>query len=227
MNSTLRPLTAEFLGTFALVFICAGSVVIDEATGGALGLVGVALASGLVYAVMVTATMNTSGGHINPAVTVGLWIAKRIDTRLGSLYIVAQLAAAVVAALLVSWLFPAYPGEVTSYGAPKISTDLNLFQGIVVEAVLTFFLLCAVFGTLVSPDRPGVGGFAVGMVLVFGVLAAGPLTGAAMNPARAFGPALIAGDFEGHPAYWIGPLLGATIAGIVWGKILLPREAAA
>ena len=223
MTSTLRPLMAEFLGTFALVFIGAGSVVMDSATGGALGLVGIALASALVYAVMVTATMGISGGHINPAVTVGLWIAKRIDTRLGGLYIVAQLAAAVAAALLVRWLFPAYAGDVTSLGTPKISTDLGLLQGIVIEALLTFFLLCAVFGTLVSSDAPKVGGFAIGMVLLFGLLAAGPLTGAAMNPARAFGPAVIAGDFEGHPAYWIGPIIGAVVAGIGWGKILLPK----
>lgn len=224
MTSTLRPLVAEFLGTFALVFIGAGSVVMDSATGGSLGLVGMALASALAYAVMVTATMDISGGHINPAVTVGLWVAKKIDTRLGGLYIVAQLAAAVAGALLVRWLFPTYAGDVTSLGTPKISTDLDLLKGIVVEAVLTFLLLCAVFGTLVSSEGPKVGGFAVGMVLLFGFLVAGPLTGAAMNPARAFGPAVIAGDFEGHPAYWIGPLLGAMAAGIVWGKILLPKE---
>jgi len=143
---------------------------------------------------------------------------------LGGLYVVAQLVAAVGAALLVRWLFPVYAGEVTSLGTPKISTDLNLLQGIVVEALLTFLLLCAVFGTLVSSEAPKVGGFAVGMVMLFGLLVAGPMTGAAMNPARAFGPAVIAGDFEGHPAYWIGPLLGAIVAGFVWGKILLPKE---
>ena len=226
MKGILRPLAAEFLATFALVFVGAGAVVIDNATAGGLGLVGVALAHALVLSIMVTATMNISGGHVNPAVTVALWLTKKIDTKLGGMYIVTQLLAAVVAALLVRWLFPAVPGEVTSYGTPKISVDLNLFQAIVVEAILTLFLVSAVFGTAVSPEAPKVGGFGIGLVLLFDILAGGPLTGAAMNPARAFGPALVAGDFEGHPAYWVGPLLGGVAAALLWGKLLLPKGSA-
>jgi aquaporin Z len=221
---TIRPLTAEFFGTFALVFIGAGAVVVDSHTAGALGLVGVALAHALVLGIMITATMNISGGHINPAVTFALWLTKKIDTRMGALYIVAQLAAAVLAALLVRWLFPAAAGEVTGYGVPRISGTVTAFEAVVIEALLTLFLVSAVFGTAVSPEAPKVGGFGIGLVLLFDILAGGPLTGAAMNPARAFGPALVAQEWHGHFAYWAGPLVGAAAAALLWGGILLPRE---
>jgi aquaporin Z len=155
---------------------------------------------------------------------VGLWIAKEIDAKTGVLYIGTQLMAAAVAALLVMWLFPSAAGDATSYGTPKISSDLTLVQGVVVEAILTLFLVSAVFGTAVSPDAPRVGGFGIGLVLLFGMLAAGPLTGGAMNPARAFGPALVAADFEGHMAYWIGPVAGGLAAGFLWAKLLLPGK---
>ncbi len=224
MSNALRPLAAEFLGTFALVFIGTGAVVLDTATGGDLGLVGIALAHALVLAVMVTALMNISGAHINPAVTVGLLIAKKIDGKLAGLYIVTQLLAAIVAALLVKWLYPAIAGEVSAYGTPKIASDITMIQAIAIEAILTLFLVSAVFGTAVSSQAPKVGGFGIGLVLLFDILAGGPLTGAAMNPARAFGPALIAGDFEGHLAYWAGPLLGGIAAALLWGGLLLPKE---
>ncbi len=224
MNNALRPLAAEFLGTFALVFIGTGAVVLDTATGGDLGLVGIALAHALVLAVMVTALMNISGAHVNPAVTVALLIAKKIDGKLAGLYIVTQLLAAIVAALLVKWLYPAIAGEVSAYGTPKIASDITMIQAIAIEAILTLFLVSAVFGTAVSSQAPKVGGFGIGLVLLFDILAGGPLTGAAMNPARAFGPALIAGDFEGHAAYWAGPLLGGIAAALLWGGLLLPKE---
>ena len=224
MNNSLRPLAAEFLGTFALVFIGAGAVVMDTATSGDLGLVGIAFAHAVVLAVMVTATMNISGGHINPAVTVALLIARKIDGKLAGLYIVTQLLAAIVAALLVKWLYPAIAGEVSAYGTPKIASDITMIQAIVIEAILTLFLVSAVFGTAVSSRAPKVGGFGIGLVLLFDILAGGPLTGAAMNPARAFGPALIAGDFEGHLAYWAGPLLGGIAAAVLWAGLLLPKE---
>lgn len=223
MSERIRQLTAEFLGTFALVFIGAGAVVTDAKTGGAVGLVGVALAHALVLSVMVTATMNISGGHLNPAVSFGLWLAKKIDAKTLTLYLIIQVAAGVVAALLIKALFPSMAAEVSSYGAPRISADITTFKAIVIEAILTLFLVSAFFGTAVSEEAPKVGGFGVGLVLLFDILAGGPLTGAAVNPARAFGPALVANEWYGQIVYWVGPLLGGAVAGVLWGNVLLPR----
>jgi aquaporin Z len=223
MNNITRPLAAEFLGTASFVFIGAGAVVVDAATGGELGLVGIALAHALAFAVMVTATMDISGGHLNPAVTFAVWLAKKIDGKLAVLYVLAQLIAAVVAVLLVKYLLPGLAGEVAGYGVPRVSGVVTGAQAVGIEAVLTLFLVSAVFGTAGSRDAPRIGGFGIGLVLVFGVLVGGPLTGAAMNPARAFGPAIVAWEWTGQVIYWIGPLLGALAAGVVW-KWLLPPE---
>jgi len=225
MSAKLRPLTAEFIGTFGLVFIGAGSIVVNEARSGALGLLGVALAHAIVLSVMVTALMRISGAHFNPAVTFGLWLANKIGAKDAGFYVLTQLVAAVVAALLVKTLLPSVAGEITGYGVPRIASDVDMIQAILLEAILTFFLVSAVFGTAVSPEAPsGIGGFGIGLVLLFDILVGGPLTGAAVNPARAFGPALIANDWVGQGAYWIGPLLGGAVAALVWGKVLLPKD---
>ncbi len=225
MGAKLRPLTAEFFGTFGLVFIGAGSIVVNEARSGALGLLGVALAHAIVLSVMVTALMRISGAHFNPAVTFGLWLANKIQAKDAGLYVLTQLVAAVVAALLVKTLLPSVAGEITGYGVPRIASDVDLIQAILLEAILTFFWVSAVFGTAVSPEAPsGIGGFGIGLVLLFAILVGGPLTGAALNPARAFGPAAIANDWVGQGAYWIGPLLGGAVAALVWGKVLLPKD---
>lgn len=228
MGDKLRPLTAEFVGTFALVFIGAGAVVVDFAKGNALGLLGIALAHGVVLSVMVTALMRISGAHFNPAVTFGLWLANKIEAKDAWLYVAVQLVAAVAGAFLVKSLLPAVAGEITGYGTPRIAGDVSFVQAIVIEAVLTFFLVSAVFGTAVSSEAPsGIGGFGIGLVLLFDILVGGPLTGAAMNPARAFGPAAVAWDWVAQGVYWIGPLLGGAVAALLWGKILLPKEDAA
>lgn len=223
MHALARPLAAEFLGTFAFVFIGAGAVVADAHTGGGLGLAGIALAHAIVFAVMVTTTMPISGGHLNPAVTFGVWLAKKIDTQTGAFYIATQVGAAVIAALMVRWLYPDLAGQVTGYGVPRISGTLTGTEALVIEALLTLFLVSAVFGTAISPEAPKVGGFGIGLVLLFDILAGGPLTGAAMNPVRAFGPALVAQEWHGHYVYWAGPLLGGAAAGLLWAGLLLPR----
>lgn len=225
MTNLVRALTAEFLGTFGLVFIGAGAVVADTASGGQLGLLGIALAHAMVLSVMVTAMMTISGAHFNPAVTFALWLSRRIDAKGAGLYVVTQLAAAVAAALLVRELFPTGAGQATAFGLPRVSSEIALAQAIVIEAVLTVFLVSAVFGTAVSPEAPKVGGFGIGLVLLFDMLAGGPLTGAAMNPARAFGPALAAADWHGQMVYWVGPLLGAAVAALLWSRVLLPKTA--
>lgn len=224
MRDTVRPLTAEFLGTFALIFVGAGAVVVDASKGGAVGLPGMALANAAVLSTMATAMMNISGAHFNPAVTFAAWMANRIDLPRAAQYILVQMVAGIAAALALKWLAPAMAGEVTSYGVPRIAGDVTLTRAILVEAVFTLFLVSAVFGTAVSPEAPRVGGFGLGIVLLFATLVGGPLTGAALNPARAFGPALVANDWIGHVAYWIGPALGAAVAALLWGKILFPLE---
>lgn len=221
----MRPLVAEFVGTALFVFFGAGSIVANAASANSLGGLGTALAHGVGMAVIVTMTMSISGGHHNPAVSVGLWLAQKIDGPTLGRYVAAQLVGAVVGALLVKGLFPAGAARVTSLGTPQVSDTLGLFSGIGAEALLTFFLVSVVFGTAVSAQAPKVGGFGIGLAIFVCALVAGPLTGAAMNPARAFGPALVSWDWHGQAVYWIGPLLGATAAGALWKFVLLPRDA--
>ena len=221
-----RRLVAEALGTFGLVFVGAAVVVVNGGfPNSGIGLLGIALAHAVVLSVMITATMTISGGHLNPAVTVALLAVRRIDPVSALAYIVTQLVAAVGAAYAVKLLLP--PGAVRAalLGVPVIASSITLGQAIGMEAVLTFFLVTAVFGTAVSPDAPRVAGFGIGLVLLFDILVGGPLTGAAMNPARAFGPAVVAGQWLGHVAYWVGPLVGGIVAALLWESVLLPRNA--
>jgi MIP family channel proteins len=224
MPSLARRLTAEALGTFGLVFIGAAVVVVNGGfPNSGIGLLGIALAHAVVLSVMVTATMTISGGHLNPAVTAGLLVARRIDAGSAAAYIVAQLVAAVIGAVLVKLLLPPHAVRAALLGVPVIASSVSLGQAIGIEVVLTFFLVSAVFGTAVSPDAPRVGGFGIGLVLLFDILVGGPLTGAAMNPARAFGPALVAGAWVGQLVYWIGPIVGGILAALLWEYVLLPR----
>jgi aquaporin Z len=226
MPSLARRLVAEALGTFAFVFVGAAVVVVN---GGfpnhGIGLLGISLAHAIALSVMVTATMAISGGHLNPAVTIGLLVTRRIDLVSAGAYIATQLAAAGAAALVVKLLLPATASRAALLGVPVIASSVTLGQAIGIELILTFFLMSAVFGTAVSPEAPRVGGFGIGLVLLFDILVGGPLTGAAMNPARAFGPALVAGHWLGHVVYWVGPILGAVLASLLWQYALLPRAA--
>lgn len=221
---TIRPLVAEFVATALFVFVGAGSVVMNAATSNSLGALGVSLANGLAFAIAITATMRISGGHVNPAVTVGLLVAGRVSGRTAGTYIVAQLLGALAGALCVRLLLPPAAAELAVYGAPTLAASVTLMQGVWIEALLTFFLVSAVFGTVVAAEAPAVGGFGIGLTVFVGALVAGPLTGAAFNPARAFGPAVVAGDLHGQVVYWAGPLLGAALAGLLWKLVLLPRD---
>lgn len=222
-----QPFLAEAIGTFALIFFGAGSIVMDHYTGGGVGLVGIALAHAVALAVAITATAHISGGHINPAVTIGAWIGKVIDGRMALIYIVAQLLGAVVAASFLSSLYPAASVEAVSLGTPMLADGVSVSTGIMVEAILTFFLVFAVFGTAVDARAPRLGGWAIGLVLVFDILAGGPLTGASMNPARTFGPALVGGHWANHIVYWVGPILGGIVAAGVYSRLLMPKTNAA
>jgi aquaporin TIP len=224
MPSLTRRLTAEALGTFGLVFVGAAVVVVNGGfPNSGIGLIGIAFAHATVLSIMITSTMTISGGHLNPAVTIGLLLGRRIDPLSAAGYIAVQLAAACLAALLVKLLLPAPAVRNAMLGVPVIASSVSLGQAIGIELVLTFFLMSAVFGTAVSPDAPRVAGFGIGLVLLFDILVGGPLTGAAMNPARAFGPAVISGEWVGQLVYWIGPIVGALLAAVLWEFLLLPK----
>jgi len=217
-------LVAEALGTFGLVFVGAAVVIVNGGfPNSGIGLLGIALAHAVVLSVMITATMTISGGHLNPAVTIGLLATRRIGVVSGIAYIVTQLAGAVLAAFLVKALLPVAAVRSAGVGVPVIAGSMTLGQAIGLELILTFFLMFAVYGTAVSPDAPRVGGFGIGLVLLFDILVGGPLTGAAMNPARAFGPAVVSGEWVGHIVYWVGPIVGALLAALLWEYFLLPR----
>jgi MIP family channel proteins len=221
----LRAYTAEAVGTFALIFVGAGSIVADSYSGGAVGLVGIALAHGLVLAVMVSATMNISGGHINPAVTFGFLVTGRIRAGDALGYWIGQFTGAVLAAVCLLAAFPAVDVAATGLGTPVPAVGVTTATGVLVEGILTFFLMFVIFGTAVDPNRPrGLGGFAIGLTLGLAVLVGGPVTGASLNPARTFGPAIVSGTWAGHAIYWMGPLLGATAAAFVYGRFLLKED---
>lgn len=214
------PLVAETLGTFLFVLIGAGSIVVATfAPSAAPGLVGVALAHGLALAVLVSALGAVSGGHFNPAVTFALWLGGRIDARTGIAYVAAQLMGAVVAGLALRAVFPESAWQPSHIGTPGLAAGISPAVGIGLEAVLTIVLVLAVFGTAVDPRGPRLGGFAIGMAVAADILVGGPLTGAAMNPARWFGPAVASGFLDNAIVWIVGPLLGAAAAAAIyrWG----------
>ena len=222
MRHAMRHFVAEFIGIFALVFVGGGAIM--SAQSGGLGLIGVAMAHGLILAIMVTATMRISG-HFNPAVTLGFLATRRIDAVMAGVYIVAQLLGAMAAAYVLKAVMPEQLFEATRGGGQSVSSAISTGQAIVVEAIATFFLVFAVFGTAVDPQAPKVGGFAIGLTVAADILAIGSMTGASMNPARSFGPAVASGIFEGHLIYWIGPILGGVIAALLYDYLFLPRSA--
>ena len=156
-KSYVKPVIAELIGTFAFVFIGAGSIIANVLTHGALGLLGIALAHGLALSIMVTVFAATSGGHINPAVTIGFLVTRRIAPLLGLLYIVAQLVGATLAGLLLRAVFPQAVWQAAQLGTPMLAPGVSFGTGVLVEAALTFFLLLAVFGTAVDPRAPKIG----------------------------------------------------------------------
>ncbi len=222
---TLRPLLAEFIGIFFLVFAAAGVIVANAYRDGAVGFLGIAAAQGIALAVAMTATAGISGGHLNPALTVGMLSVGRISARTAALYVVAQLLGAAAAAFAIKGLYPDMAGVVTQLGTPRLANDVSVVQGILIESILTFFLAFAWVAALAGASASRSGGFAVGMTLFFCVLAGGHMTGAALNPGRAFGPALAANAWTAHAVYWIGPVLGSVAAMQVCERFLLKQDA--
>jgi len=223
MKDAWRHFAAEFIGTFALVFVGGGAIITSPMLQVQAAVVNIAFAHGLILALMVTATMRISG-HLNPAVTAGFLVTRRIEPMMAVVYWIAQIMGAIVASYLLKALYPIGIVMTTHLGAQSISADINMIQAISLEAIATFFLVFVVFGTAVDPRAPKVGGFAIGLTVTAGILAIGPLTGGSMNPARSFGPAIVGHFYEGQTAYWIGPLIGGIVAALLYDKLFLRRE---
>ena len=224
MPSFTRRLTAELLGTFGFVFLGCGVVVANAYPGAGIGIGSIALVHGIALAALVTMTMAISGGLLNPALTVGMVVARRLDLTSAIGYIIAQCIGAVLGAMALKLLFPVGIARLVSYGTPLIANTVTLPQAIGIEALLTFLLMSAVFGTAVSANAPRVGGIIIGLTVYPCILVAATLTGPAMNPARAFGPAVVSGVWVGHIAYWIGPIIGAVLAALLWDRVLMPPK---
>ncbi len=220
MQDLKRPIVAEFIGTFALVFVSGATIMNGYVANASVPLIDIAIAYGLIMALLVTATMRVSG-HLNPAVTIGVAVTRRLSPTAAAVYVVSQCAGAVVAALVLKALFPATVTQAARLGGQWVAGNVSTLHAIGFEAIATFFLVFVAFGTLVDPKGPKVGGFAIGLTVCADVLAIGPLTGASMNPARSFGPALVSGVFEGHLIYWIGPILGGIAAGLIYHWVFL------
>lgn len=222
-DRTAAALIAEALGTFLFFFVGAGSVVLGDylaANGGTgPGLLGVALAHGLALAVLVSALGAVSGGHFNPVVTLAVWIMGKVTPGRAALYVVAQLLGGLAAGLALKAIF-VDAWQASNIGTPALGAGISPVMGIAVEAVLTALLVLAVIGTAVDPRGPKIGGLAIGLAVTADILVGGPLTGAAMNPARWFGPAVAAGAYADWYVWWIGPAIGAAAAAFIYRSTL-------
>ncbi len=223
-----RAALAELVATFAFVFLGAGAVIasgkvlgVDDLTPARLTLI--ALAHGVAIAILVATFARFSGGHINPAVTISAVVTGKMGITKGGMYIVAQLAGGILAAFLLKGIFP--DALESGLGAHALNAEVGAGIGLLVEVVLTFFLVLVVFATAMDPKGPGhLAPFAIGMVVLLDHLVGVPLTGASMNPARTLGPAWAAGAWANHWVYWGGPIAGGIIAAFVYQYLFLPKE---
>lgn len=230
MVKVYQQAVAEFVGAFALIFIGAGTLItlplsVPQSQADAAGLVAAALAHGLVIGVMVSAVGHISGAHFNPAVTIGVWVAGKIESARVVVYIVSQLSGATAAALLLRFALPEQLWRFTTLGTPAVQTRiLSDAKALLIEGMLTFFLVFVVFAVAVD-DRGSfskIAGLPIGLVVMVDVFMGGALTGASMNPARHFGPALIGGGFTSNAwIYYVGPLAGGVLAAVIYYFVFL------
>jgi aquaporin Z len=237
----LKACVAEMIGTFYLCFAGIAAILSTQSpiNSGA-GLVGIALAHGLALSIAVSVFGGISGAHVNPAVTIAMLVTGRIRPTLAGGYVFAQLLGATLAAMACSAIFPAVAVQSANLGIPlpanwggswsQTPPWITPQKVILVEAILTFLLVTSVFGAAVDERGKGVkiGGFAIGLTVAFDILAGGPITGASMNPARSFGPALVYADWsvfrDTQWCYWVGPIAGGIVAGLLYHHFLLDKE---
>jgi MIP family channel proteins len=222
-----QKLAAEFVGTFALILAASGSISADQylrSSGGTgFGILGIAVAQGLAISIMVTSLGHISGGHFNPAISIGFWVTKRLSTLDAIFYWLAQILGGISAAYFLAVVLPDSVWRPVGLGVTNLATDFTRLHGMFLEALLTFFLVFVVFATAV--DQKGafskIAGFAIGLTITMDILIGGPFTGGSMNPARTLGPALAANQWTNHGVYWVGPLLGGVLAAFIYDGLFL------
>jgi aquaporin Z len=218
-RTLISSLVAEFIGTLLMVLLLGAAVIVNASSGGELGLVGVALASGLTVAALGTAFAPVSGGQFNPAITIGLWLVGRVRTIEGMRIMIAQVLGAIGAGFALKAAFSGFDTGDTAWsigygGTVSIVDGLSQLMAISVEAILTAVLVYTALLATADARAPKLGGLFVGGVITANILIGGLLTGAAMNPARWFGPALALGDLSAAAVYIVGPLIGAVVAAL-------------
>jgi MIP family channel proteins len=220
----IKAAVAELIGTFTLVLIGAGAGAVLEPNSA--GTVGVALAHGLALLVIIYAWGSISGAHVNPAVTLGVVVVGRMDWIKAISYWVAQLLGAIAAAYLLQWFVgpDSKLGSTIGSLTPHGIVEGHAIKVVVLEAVLTFFLVTAVFASGIHGRNGNMAGIAIGLVLTMDILMGGGLTGASMNPARTLGPAVATGDMSYVWMYFAGPAIGGVVAALLYDKYFLPAE---
>jgi aquaporin Z len=217
-----RALLAEFIGTFALIFV--GVLVIHHLGSAPAGLIGIALAHGLAIACLASATGAISGGHLNPSVTFGLLLARKIDPLNAAGYVVAQCLGAIVAGYTAVFVSVEKTAEIAAKGTPALADGISAGQGLIAEAIATFFLVFVILGTAVDRRAPKMGALFIGLTITMGILAIGPLTGGALNPARWLGSGVPGGMLTHPEVYIAGPILGAALAATIYTLFLEDKE---
>jgi MIP family channel proteins len=217
-----KTFLAEVIGTFGVTLFAAGAI-LHDASDQAIGMTGIAMAYGLAVLLAVYAFGPVSGGHLNPAVSFAMALTKRLSWAAMLRYWIAQLLGAALAGWALAAFYRGGPLDV-HLGTPAVDPTITASMAAVIEGILTFFLVVVVFATAVDPRAPkGFAGLAIGMAITAGVLMGGTLTGGAVNPARAFGPAFASGYWQDHWVYWAGPLIGGAVAAFLYDRFFLER----
>ncbi len=225
-----QKLCAELIGTYLFVFFAAGVVCVDQGLRSAgqpgIGLAAIALVRGLTFAILIFALSQVSGGHFNPAITIGAWVTRKIGSLQALFYGIAQILGAMAAAWTLARLIPDQVWRSVSLATPDLAAEVSRTQGILFELVLTFFLVFIFFATVAearseTPDFARFGGFAAGLAIFAGMLVGQPYSGASMNPAMALGTAVVAHHWANHGVYWAGPLLGGVIGAWIYRALFV------
>ncbi|GFP90432.1 aquaporin tip2-1 [Phtheirospermum japonicum] len=225
--ASVKAYIAEFISTLLFVFAGVGSAIAfnkltSDAALDAPGLVAIAVGHAFALFVAVSVGANISGGHVNPAVTFGLAVGGQITILTGIFYWIAQLLGAVVA----SFLLKVVTGGL-AIPTHAVGDGIGAIEGVVMEIIITFALVYTVYATAADPKKGSLGTIApiaIGFIVGANILAAGPFSGGSMNPARSFGPAVASGDFSGHWVYWVGPLVGGGLAGLIYSNVFMQHE---